>query len=94
MMLRYASQVATLVINFLIIAIAVWIIIVDYKSWPVQAKWIMYGIVGGGFYVIVVLFGNGNFGNDYSPIRTLIQDTLVLVAVFFALVEVIRRKHG
>jgi len=94
MTIRLAYQVTALSINILIIVIAVWITIADIKRWPVQGKWILYGLVGTVFYTVVVVFGNGNFGNDFSPIRTMIQDTLVLLAVFFGLLEVIRRKHG
>lgn len=45
--------------------------------------WIVYGAVGIIFYAIVLIGHNGMFGNDYSPLRNLIQDAIVASSLFW-----------
>jgi len=79
--MRELNQWVNLTINILIfLSTIVGMYLKPTKKFSLMV-WCTYGLIGILFYVPVLVFRQGAFGNDFSPIRNLVQDTLVMITV-------------
>lgn len=90
--MRIAYQYSALIINLIILlSVSVGFVLRPDKR-PSLILWIIYGLIGAGFYVTVLFFDMPGFGNTNSPLRSLLQDALVAASLFFLAFDDLRKR--
>lgn len=81
--LRLASQWMTFLISIGISGVSL------YSCWKyrncVFGIFLLYGLADVFFYAIVLVLKNYSFGNDFSPFRSVFQDSIILTYVLLVL---------
>lgn len=92
MSLRMSFQYAVFILNAMILLSSLVGFALRPDKRPSLILWILYGLAGTVFYTVVLVFGFGAWGNEASPIRSLVQDALVASSLLFPTLSDVVRK--
>jgi hypothetical protein len=90
--MRMALQYMTLFLNIIVVVSAVIGFFCTPRKRPSLTIWLLFGLVGCGYYIPILFFGMGDFGMESSPYSRLIQTALVTSALFWPALSDLRKK--